>query len=129
MNNIQSNMNFKARIRLKDLKEVNSITIKPGASLGSSSLGSVSTGIVGTSASHTAGSAANTVGSAFSAKAVGVDSFGIVPSVIEAATPHATPATIESAKAHPSLMGSIFSTIGDFFHSLGKVKTRTKDPS
>lgn len=128
MNSIQPNMGFRARVKLKDVNEL-AAAVGPVASSGSSALGSTASGIVGTTASHAAGSALNTVGSAFSAHASGVNSSGIVPSVIESATPYVTPATIASSKANPSTMGTIFSTIGDFFHSLGKVKIRIKDPN
>lgn len=131
MNSINNNFSFKARVRMSNVQN-NSKTIAEGISAlssGTSTIGSTAAGTVGTTVSHSIGSAANVVGSAFSAKASGVDSFGIVPSVIESASPHVTPATVASAKAHPSVMGSIFSTIGDFFHSLGKVNVKVKDPS
>ncbi len=131
MNSINNNFSFKARVRITNVKN-DSKTIAEGMcalSSGTSTIGSTAAGTVGTTVSHSLGSAANVVGSAFSAKASGVDSFGIVPSVIEAASPHVTPATVASAEAHPSTMGSIFSAIGNFFHSLGKVNVKVKDPS
>ena len=120
-----NNISFRARVRMRDVKEFSNAMAEatPGLSTGSCITGGLGSSSIGTTASHAAGSAANVVGSAFSAKASGIDSFGIVPSVME------SPATIASSEAHPSLIGSLFSTIGDFFHSLGRVKVNVKDPS
>lgn len=128
---MNNNVSFRARVRMRDVKEFSNAMAEatPGLSTGSCITGGLGSSSIGTTASHAAGSAANIVGSAFSAKASGIDSFGIVPSVMESAAGHATPATIASSEAHPSLIGSLFSTIGDFFHSLGRVKVNVKDPS
>ena len=128
-------ISFSARVKMRDIKEVTgavakvSAEITPGVSSGSLGLGSTTVGTLGTSASNTAGTASDVLGTAFSVHATGIDSFGIVPSSIEAITPHATPATIASSNNHPSIIGSLYSTIGANFHNMGKVKVRTKDPS
>ena len=128
---MNNNITFRARVKIRDVKEFSTAMVEatPGLSAGSCITGGLGSSTIGTTASHAAGSASNIVGSAFSAKASGIDSFGIVPSVMESAAGHATPATIASAEGHPSLMGTLFSTIGDFFHSLGRVKVNVKDPS
>lgn len=120
-------INFGARVRLKDYKTVRDTAFASDVLSGASSVTVGSGAMAATSAIKTAGFAANTVGSAFSAKASGINSSGIVPAVVESATPYVTPATIASSEAHPSLMGSFFSSVGGFFHSL--VKVNVKKPS
>lgn len=127
----QNNYAFKARVKMKEVKELaeSLSTVSTGTAAASSGIGAVSTGAMSTTLSNVAGSAANVVGTAFSAKASGINSSGIVPSVMEVVAPHVTPATVASSQAHPSFMGSLFSTIGDFFHGFGNVKNKVKDPS
>jgi len=134
---------FKARVKLMDAdKTVEGILASAIASTGST--GSTGSTVIGaasgiastTSAASTAsnllGSGAGIIGSAFSAKAIGLNSSGIVPVVINAAAPYATPATIASANAHPAIMGSLFSGVGALFHKLGgfvKGSAKVKMPS
>lgn len=131
---IQSNPTFTAKIKINDInisKHTNdSAILTPYLSSGSSGVGSTMAGTLGTTASKIAGSASDIIGSAFSAKASGVDSFGIVPSVLDAVAPYATPKTIVSANNHPSVMGSIFSTIGNTIGNIVKTTEKSvKDPS
>ena len=127
MNIQSSNINFGTRVKMRQVKEISKLT--PGASLGSTILGSSSAGTVGSSMSQTVGSGSNVIGTAFSSKASAINSSGIVPSVIEAVTPHATPATVASSQNHPSFIGSLFSTIGDLFHGFGRININTKHPN
>ena len=120
-------INFGARVRLNGSVMKNIPLATGGLSSGAATAGAGTVSIGAASVVNTAGSAANTVGSAFSAKASGINSSGIVPAVVESATPYATPATIASSKAHPSLMGTFFSAVGQFFNSL--VKVHVKNPS
>ncbi|MBD5403262.1 hypothetical protein HDR58_10780 [bacterium] len=130
--NIQSQPSFTARVKINDIKNIatDSAIISPYLSSGSSGVASTAAGSLGTTASKLVGSASDVLGTAFSAKASGMDSSGIVPSAIDAVTPYVTPKTIASANNHPSVMGSIFSTIGNFFSNICKVtKKDVKDPS
>ncbi|MGN1152556.1 MAG: hypothetical protein ACI4S3_00870 [Candidatus Gastranaerophilaceae bacterium] len=122
-------INFGARVRLNEYKTVKNINITPSIGLPSMASSGVSgtATVTSASATKTSASAASTIGYAFSSKASGINSSGIVPAVVESATPYATPATIASSKAHPSLMGTFFSAVGQFFNSL--VKVHVKNPS
>ncbi len=130
--NIQQSPAFTARIKMSELKQISkeAAQLSPFSTTGSCALGSTTAGTVGTTASQVAGSAADVLGTAFSAKASGIDSFGIVPDFLNSTAPYVTPKTIVSANNHPSIMGSFFSTVGNFFHELSKVKVKNvKDPS
>ena len=128
--NQYNSQTFKARIRLKNIGEISGklsdIANPTVASIASSG------GIASTSstASHVIGAGSNVLSTASALKFSGVDSFGIVPSAIGYAGAHgATPATVASANANPSIMSSIMSSIGNFIESLGHIKIDTKDPS
>ncbi len=132
--NIQPNIAFTAKIKISELKQLSkeAVQLSPFSTTGSCAVGSTSAGTLGTTASNVAGSASDVLGTAFSAKASGIDSFGIVPSSLDAVAPYVTPKTIISANNNPSTMGSLFSTIGSFLHDLGKsvtVTKKVKDPS
>lgn len=83
-------------------------------SSGSSSLG---TGVItGGTVTNAAATTSDVVGSAYMLKALGYDSFGIVPSAMAKSAPYSTPETIASTQMHPETAGSIFSTIGGLIH-------------
>lgn len=126
------------------IKQTNQQTFQARVRLGNSGIGkalvksgAVSTGAVSTTGSGAISTASNIVGmgsdvagAAFSLKASNVDSSGIVPFIIERATPFVTPATIHSAEVQPSTMGSLLSTSGGFLHGSSTAKvTKVKDPS
>ncbi len=132
--NIQQSPAFTARIKMSEIKGIakEAAELSPFSTTGSCAVGSTTVGTVGSTASQVAGSAADVLGTAFSAKASGIDSFGIVPDFLNSAAPYVTPKTIVSANNHPSIMGSFFSTVGDLLHSICKVKSKNKnvkDPS
>ncbi len=131
MNSINNNINFKARVRMRDVKEFSKAMAEatPALSSGSCITGGIGSSAAATTASHVAGSASDVLASAFTAKVSAIDSFGIVPSYLESAAQHSTPATVASSEANPSIAGMLFSTIGTFFHRLGRVKVHIKDPS
>lgn len=98
----------------------------------SSGASSLSTGIC------TCGSALNTLATtsdviavAHSAKAVGVDLFGIVPSVAAKISPYATPETMASSAQNPATVGLIFLSLGGWLHSHFRIidKSPKKIPS
>lgn len=131
-------VSFGARIKMNDIKDITKniavasekAQLNAGfATSGSSGLGSSTVGTLGTTATNSIASGSDILGTAFSAHASGIDSFGIAPSVVEAITPHVTPATIASSNNHPSTIGSLFSTIGGYLSSLTKVNIKAKDPS
>ena len=68
-------------------------------------------------ASNTAATTSDIIGSAYMSKAVGVDSFGIVPSAAAKSAPYMTPETVVSSQAHPETAGTIFSGLGAWIHS------------
>ncbi len=126
---IQHSPTFTAKIKINNINlknlSANSTTYSPHIILGSSGVGSSMSG----TASGLAGSTADVIGTAFSSKASGINSSGIVPSVLDSAAPYATPETIISANNHPSTIGSIFSTIGsDLKNMLKSSEKSVKDP-
>lgn len=128
------NQNFTALIKINKPEELvaklnKSYNQQPNsikASLGTSSIG-LGTGIsTGVPITNTAATGSDVIGSAFCAKAIGIDSFGIAPSVIAKITPYATPQTIASSVAHPETAGGIFSTIGGWFHRHAKISINSQ---
>lgn len=86
--------------------------------LSGTGISSLSTGISASgSALNTMATTSDVIAVAHSAKAVGVDSFGIVPSVAAKLTPYATPETMVSSAQHPESIGSMFSGLGAWLHS------------
>ena len=124
-----SNLNFTSLIRIKSPEEflfqANKVIAQmppkskalsgTGISSGASSLSS------GVSASgsvlNTMATTSDVIAIAHSAKAVGVDSFGIVPCVAAKLTPYATPETMVSSARHPESVGTVFSGLGAWLHS------------
>ena len=87
------------------------------AAASSSGMSSSGTGIITAgSATNTAATTSDVIGSAYLLKAIGVDSFGIVPSAAAKTAPYLTPATAESTAQNPATAGSIFSGTGIFIH-------------
>lgn len=129
---IQQSPAFTARIKISEFKKFSkeALELSPFSTTGSCAVGSSSAGTLGTTASQVAGSTFDVLGTAFSAKASGIDSFGIVQSSLDAMTPYVTPKTVISANNNPSIMGSLFSTIGDTLRNIGKTaQKQLKDPS
>lgn len=130
--NIQpiNNQTFTARVKIQEIQTAfNKVAretkeFSPGCSTASSGLSTVSSFTTGSTASNMIGSGSDIIGSAFSSKATGVNSSGIVPSVLGSATPE----TVVSANNHPSLIGSVFSTIGSLFQR-PNVNIKVKNPS
>lgn len=129
--NIQpvNNISFGARIKIDKvslgkavLDMYNNAPVGAKASSGFSTLIGSSSTVVGVPVTNTVASGSDVIGTAFILKPLGVDSYGIVPSVLAKITPYATPKTIESSVLHPETAGSIFSTIGSELHSHAKIK-------
>ena len=126
--------NFYGKVNITQLKNGTYKTIQKEltaaegstASCISGGMSATSTGLIASKASAAASEVAST---AFFSEASGINSSGIVPSVIETATPHVTPATIAASQNHPSAVGSFFSTIGQFFDRISSVKVNVKNPS
>lgn len=121
-----NNVSFGTRVRinrgeLADIAELASMTT-PVISGGVASSAGLTGSSAVASASNIVGLGSEVVGSAFSAKASGLGSSGIVPAVMESATPYVTPATIATSNNHPSIMGSLLSTVGNMIQSLSKPK-------
>lgn len=122
------NTNFGALIRIKSpeqlLVEANQMlkNMPPeyrGLSAGASSVGmsSSGSGLVTTgSGSNSLATGFDVVGTAYCAKAAGIDSFGIVPSAAAKSASVLTPKTLASSAENPSVAGSIFSGLGAFIH-------------
>lgn len=127
------NTSFNALIRIKSPEEllaqankfIEQIPPDTRALSGASSLTgvpSLSTGsAISGSAINTAATTSDVIATAYFAKSVGVDSFGIVPSVMAKSSPYATPATIASSAQHPESAGTIFSGLGAWLHSHFKI--------
>lgn len=130
--NIQpiNNQTFTARVKIRDFKNgIKQVTaeaaeLSPGCSTASTGLSTLSAATGGSTTSTAIGVGSDIIGSAFVSKATGVNSSGIVPSLLGSATPE----TVVSANNHPSIVGSIFSTIGSFFQR-ANVKVNVKNPS
>ena len=122
-NNMKSAPAFQARVKLSP--EDVELLIKGGTVSGT--LGSSASGAVTGSATTLAGSGFDTLGTAFTLHATGSNSSGIVPLYMDKAASSMAPSVLEATNAHPSVAGSVFSTIG---RMLGiKTKINTKDPS
>ena len=128
-----NNVSFEARIRLnKELQGCLAELSRPEISTGSSllgGLGSMSSAAAGT---QTLATASDVVASGFLAKGIGINSSGIVPSVMAKISPIMTPASVASANQNPSIMGSIASSLGAFVHRLGgevRINNTKKIPS
>ena len=123
VNNID-NTGFGARIQIEKLQRYSYIanelqrTAPPAsqASTGANYLSSCVSTIAGVSAGKTTAAGSGAIGTAFSAKASGIDMSGIVPSVIAKITPSAAPETAATSIEHPEVAGSIFSTIGEWLN-------------
>ena len=133
--NVIDNTNFGVRIKIdKTPQELQSALNKVSKQLPEASLTSYAsscTGIplsitTGVPITNSAGTVFDVLGSAFISKGAGIDSFGIVPSAIAKTAPHTTFEAVESSQANPSLIGSLFSTIGGFLHKMGRIKIQTK---
>ena len=87
----------------------------------------ISTALTG---SNVTASSSDVLGTAFSLHASGINSSGIVPSFLKsAANSSLIPTTsVNASAAHPSIVGSFFSTIGGWFHTAKKI-SKIKDPS
>ncbi len=126
--NYSSNFNkpsFQARVKLSpdNIAKLVKRDVSPAdlASLGTSSSGSV----VG-SATSLVGSGFDTLASAFTLRASGSNSSGIVPVFMEHAGSSLVPSVLNATNAHPSAAGSLFSSIGN---ALTNINIKIKDPS
>lgn len=127
------NTNFNALIRIKSpeqlLAEANHMikNMPPeyrGLSAGASSIGMSSSGsglVTTVSGSNSLATGFDIVGTAYCAKAVGVDSFGIVPSAAAKSASVLTPQTLVSSAENPTIAGSIFSGMGALIHRHFKI--------
>ena len=127
------NTQFGALIRIKSPEELfaqanqmmkHMTPNQRGVSALSSSTGISSSGmgiITGGSASNTAATTSDVIGSAYLLKATGIDSFGIVPSAAAKSSPYLTPASAESTAQNPATAGSLFTTIGGYIHRHFKI--------
>lgn len=124
--------NFNGKVDINRLRRMNpaqagEFTAKSSA-LGSLT-GAVSTASTAGSASSSLAGGSEVIGTAFVSKGSGINSSGIVPSVMEVATPHLTPASVISTNNHPSIIGSMFSTIGSWFSNVSVKTKNIKNPS
>ena len=121
--NIQAinSCSFGARIRVNRYSNELSKFLDPQVLSGSSMFGTYASGVSGVLSTNAAGSALDTVGSAFSAKQIGLNSSGIVPSVMDSIAPHITADTAFSAQNNPSILGTFFSSLGSYMHRMGKI--------
>lgn len=105
--------------------------ISPTISTASSAYGSIGSAMSAGASTNIGASGSDVIASAFSAKASGLESSGIVPSVMDTLASCATPATLTSVNQHPSLMSSFFASIGSYLHNISKenVNIKIKDPS
>ncbi len=141
---IIENVQFGALVRLKNPEEVMAQAnqmlthMDPKYRPYSAAASSTSSGLLGagvsTSGSGVCSSATgfDVLGTAFSADAVGIDSFGIVPSAMAKITPYVTPASAESSAQHPAILGTMFSGLGAWLHKHFRVidaRTSKKIPS
>ena len=124
-----NNSSFTSKVRINKNIVNGAMDLTTVTSTGMISTGGLTASGLGTTASHVVGSASNVIGSAFVSKASGLNSSGIVPAAMQSAAPHVTPATVASSHNHPSTMGLLMSTIGDIFHSFGKVQVNVKKPN
>lgn len=124
-----NNTSFRARVKMKKLSPVYRDLLTPEVSIGSSTLGSATSTGSGFSAVHTIGTTSDVAATAFSAQASGINSSGIVPAIMQSAAPELTPATVATVNNHPSVIGTFFSSVGNFFHNMGKVKINAKTPN
>ena len=123
---------FYGRVDINKLRTTRNVARElnaPEASVMSSLTTGASTVSAGLVAGKTVGMASEVASTAFVSKAAGVNSSGIVPAIIETATPHVTPATIAASNNHPSAVGAFFSTVGQFFDKLSSTKVNIKNPS
>ncbi|MBE7713208.1 MAG: hypothetical protein E7Z87_05645 [Cyanobacteria bacterium SIG26] len=95
-----------------------------------STTNSISSAISSASTTSSAATGSDVLGTAFSLNASGINSSGIVPSYLNsAANSSLMPASlVNGSQAHPSIAGSIFSTLGNWF-STASIKSKIKDPS
>ena len=125
-----NNVSYKANVKINRGELDNLITatatIAPVATSSVASSGGAAASTVLGTASQVAGTTFDVLGTAFSAKASGINSSGIVPSAMNLAGPHLTGETIASSNNHPSIMGSIMSTIADFFHAPSAIASNNK---
>ena len=130
--NIQpiNNQTFTARVKIQDfrngLKQVTkeAAELSPASSTASTGLSTLASATGGSTTSTAIGAGSDIIGSAFVSKATGVNSSGIVPSILGSATPE----TVVAANNHPSIIGSIFSTIGSIFQR-ANLNVNVKKPS
>lgn len=122
-NNVNRKPSFQARVKLSP-DDVAAL-VKGGVVSGT--LGTSSSGAIAGSATSLGGSGFDTLGTAFTLHASGSNSSGIVPSFMEHAGSSLAPSVLEATNAHPSLVGSLFSTIGSALKP--KTNIKVKDPS
>lgn len=132
VNRINSNQNvhFNARFKV-DPQLTEKIADKiSGPATVSSLTGGVSSVTGTTSAASSSALGSDILGSAFSLQASGINSSGIVPSYLKSAADCSSmPAfLVNGSQAHPSIAGSIFSTLGSWLTSAKNV-IKIKDPS
>lgn len=96
----------------------------------SSSTGGVSSLSATASGVTTAASGSDILASAFSLQASGVNSSGIVPAYLKSAANSSLMPDflVNGSQAHPSIAGSMFSTLGSWLHS-ANAAIKIKDPS
>lgn len=125
--NIQpiNNVSFCARIKLNKcsrmLREFSDIK----AVSESSKLKASSPQATVATTSNVSGPIFETVGSAFSAQQVGLDSFGIAPAVMEELTPEITANTALVLEKAPSILGTSYSSLGAMMQKMGKVDVKS----
>lgn len=115
---------FKARIKVDPVAVEKMIDRASHAS----TLGGASSVVGSVSATSSMTTGSEVLGSAFSLQASGFNSSGIVPSYMKTVGSSLTPTTINPSQAHPSIAGSIFSTLGSWFSTI-QTSIKVKDPS
>ena len=124
--------NFNGRVNINSLRRISASeagTLTGKSSALGSLAGTVTSAVSGASATSTIAGGSEVIGTAFASKATGVNSSGIVPSIMGSATPHLTPASAVSTNNHPSTIGSLFSTIGAYFSNVKVKLNNVKYPS
>ena len=116
-----NNVSFEAKIKINKIARTFNEITNPQVCAGSSLFGTSASGVSGVLSSNIAGTALDTTGSAFISQQSGLNSSGIVPSVMENLKPHITVDTAFSMQNNPSLFGSFFSSLGGYIRRMGRI--------
>ena len=119
-----NNCSFGARIKINKCQKMLKEVFDSKAMSGSSMYKVSTPEATGVTASNVSGPIFETVGSAFSAQQVGIDSFGIAPAVMEELVPQITADTAVSLQNSPSILGTTYSTLGSGLQKMGRTNIK-----